>query len=297
LDRVDVPGTGGDKPSSMIEPPTGGSPPVSTGGTGAGSGGDDGLGGAPAGTGGSCLDDGGEQLVQGSVNGSDDAARYGSANVQRGDTFYRLIANGWGDSFGNHNISWTGTQMSVNSFSGSVGANFSPAGYPTIYLGDYSNTGKSNNAPLPKAISAITSLNTGVRWSHPADSGQYNVAYDIWLSNNGNHSGFFMVWLRDPPGQQPAGSKREEGFSIPGIPGVWEIWSGTVLGLPIINCVAPEGTKLNELSFDVMTFSNDAIAKGYPIPGSEVMSVAIGFEIWEGPLSNLKIEDFCVEVN
>ncbi len=276
---------------------TGGAPAV-TGGADAGGGGTPpATGGGTVTPGGNCLDDGGVQQVEGGVNGSDDSARYTTANVKRGSTGYRLITNGWGEGFQSQNISWVGTQMSVNSFSGSVGPDYSPAGYPTIYIGDYSNTGTSNNAPLPKAISAIGSLNTGVRWSHAADSGEYNVAYDIWLSNNGTHSGYFMVWLRDPPGQQPAGSKREEGFTIPGIPGVWDIWAGTVFNRPIINYVAPEGTKINEMSFDVMTFINDAIAKGYTIPGSEIMSVAIGFEIWQGPVSNLKLDDFCVTVN
>lgn len=279
---------------------TGGAPMGTGGGTPDPTGGTTGETGGTGGTvipGGNCLEDGGMHQVEGSVNGSDDSARYATANVKRGSTGYRLITNGWGEGFGSQNISWVGTQMSVNSFTGSVGPNYSPAGYPTIYLGDYSNTGKSNNATLPKAISAIGTLNTGVRWSHPANAGEYNVSYDIWLSNGGSHSGYFMVWLRDPPGQRPAGDKREERVTVPGIPGVWDIWAGTVLGKPIINYVAPEGTAVNELSFDVMTFIDDAVAKGYTIPGSEVMSVAIGFEIWEGPISNLKLDDFCVSVN
>jgi Glycosyl hydrolase family 12 len=299
-DEVTGSGTyGTDNPATGSGGTDGGSGGVGTGGdTGGGTGGTPpGTGGGTVTPGGNCLDDGGMHQIQGSVNGSDDSARYATSNVKRGSTGYRLITNGWGEGFGSQNISWTGTQMAVNSFTGSVGPNYSPAGYPTIYIGDYSNTGKSNNAPLPKAISAITTLNTGVRWSHPANSGEYNVSYDIWLSNNGSHSGFFMVWLRDPPGQRPAGDKREERVTVPGVPGVWDIWAGTVLGKPIINYVAPEGTAVNELSFNVKTFLDDAVAKGYTIPGSEVMSVAIGFEIWEGPVSDLKIEDFCVRVD
>lgn len=278
---------------------TGGAAPVTPGlpgATGGGSTVEPGTGGSTSGPFVSCLDDGGAHAVEGRASGSDDSVRYAKSDVKRGTGFYRLITNGWGDNWYNHDISWVGTQMSVNSFSGDIHGNYSPAGYPTIYVGNYSNTGTSNNSPLPRAISSLSEVNTGVRWSHPANSGEYNVAYDVWLSNNGNHSGYFMVWLRDPPGQQPAGNKREQGVSVPGVEGVWDIWAGDVFGKPIINYVRAEGTATKELSFDVLTFIDHAKSVGYTIPGSEIMSVAIGFEIWQGPVSNLKLDDFCVTV-
>jgi len=252
----------------------------------------------PLNQGGGCLDDGGAHAVSGAANGSDSAARYANADVQRGGQTYRLIANGWGDNWQSHNISWNGTQMAVNSFAGTTGPDFSPAGYPTLYLGDYSNTGTSPGAPLPRALSEITALPTGVRWSHPGARAEdvYNVAYDVWLSTNGVHSGYFMVWLRDPPTARPAGGKRETAVQVPGVPNTWEIWAGEVNGRPIINYVRTEGQVTNELAFDMMAFINHAVGLGYVIPGTEVMSVAIGFEIWEGPIAGLAIDDFCVGV-
>jgi hypothetical protein len=86
------------------------------------------------------------------------------------------------------------------------------------------------------------------------------------------------------------------GVTVPGVTGVWDIWAGTALGKPVISYVRAEGTVTNELSFDVLTFLDHAKSADFAIPGTEVMSVAIGFEIWQGPISNLKIDDFCVEI-
>ena len=36
--------------------------------------------------------------------------------------------------------------------------------------------------------------------------------------------------------------------------------------------------------------------RGYSLPGSHILSVAVGFEVWNGPVSNLVSEDFYVDV-
>lgn len=243
-----------------------------------------------------CLNDGGVHGVPYSTS-----SRYEKIDVTRGATSYRLITNGWGENWVNHAISGQGTQMRVNSFEGGVGVGSSPAGYPTVYYGDYSNTGVSTGALLPRAISSISSVHTGLKWSHPAATGAYNVAWDVWLSQGGAHSGYFMVWLRDPPGFKPAGSSKEKGIIVSGVNGYWDIWAGSVtvegVSLPIINYVRTEGSDSYELGFNLIDFFNDATSRAYTLPGTEIMSVAIGFEIWQGPVADLGINDFCVTVN
>ena len=105
-----------------------------------------------------------------------------------------------------------------------------------------------------------------------------------------------MVWLRDPPGQQPAGSAATAGVTIANVPGTWNIVKGTVNGLPIVNYVQPEGKDLGELEYDVLDFYNDAIKRNYSLPGAQIMAVAVGYEIWNGPVTNLVTEDFYVDV-
>jgi hypothetical protein len=171
-----------------------------------------------------------------------------------------------------------------------------------MFCGKYSDT-VSQACGLPKATSAISSLLTGWRWKANGNAGQYNAAYDIWLSTNGDisgHSSFLMVWLRDPPGQQPAGSIKAQGLTVSGVPSTWDLWAGVIGGKPCISYVRPQDQDLPELEFDVMNFVRDAATRsgvGVTLPGNSILSVAVGFEIWQGPITNLVSEDFYVSVN
>lgn len=253
----------------------------------------------PAVPAGNCLTDSGMHSVSYNTN-----SRYETIDVARGSTNYRLITNGWGSNFRSHHIQGVGTQMRVVDFQGDVGTGSSPAGYPTVYYGNYSSTGASVGSTLPRAISGLESIDTGLRWSHPAASGSYNVAWDVWMSTGGQHTGYFMVWLRDPPNFRPAGApvdrNDDDNVIVANVNGSWRLIVGDVnvngVSLPIINYVRAEGNDTYELGFDLMDFINDATNRGHQLPGTEIMGVAVGFEIWEGPIQNLGIDDFCVDV-
>jgi len=90
--------------------------------------------------------------------------------------------------------------------------------------------------------------------------------------------------------------KRYPGVTVANVPGVWDIWDGTVNGLPIINWVRAEGSDSQEIEFDVMDFVRDAESRGFQIPGNQINAVAVGFEIWEGPITGLESVDFYVDV-
>jgi hypothetical protein len=181
---------------------------------------------------------------------------------------------------------------------GQRGAGYEPASYPTVFCGAYSDS-RSGDCGLPKPLASIQSLRTGWRWNANGNAGQYNAAYDIWLSTTGDiggHSAFLMVWLRDPPGQQPAGSRKVAGVSVTNAPGSWTIWSGNVGSKPCISYVRTEGHDSPELEIDVMDFVRDVTARQLALPGSTVLSVAVGFEIWSGPITKLESNDFYVHV-
>lgn len=224
--------------------------------------------------------------------------RWSKTDVKRDALSYFFMANGWGPGFESQTVSWDGTAFSVDSMQGMRGAGYEPATYPTVFCGVYSDS-RSGDCGLPKALSDISSLRTGWRWTANGNAGQYNAAYDIWLSNSDDidgHSAFLMVWLRDPPGQQPAGSKKVNGISVTNAPGSWNIWSGNVGGKPCITYARTEGKDSPELEIDVMDFVRDAAARQISVPGSTVLSVAVGFEIWNGPITNLQSNDFYVQV-
>jgi hypothetical protein len=226
------------------------------------------------------------------------ADRWTKSDVKRDELNYYFMANGWGPGFQSQTVSWKGTSFSVDTMQGTRGAGFEPASYPTVFCGTYSDS-RSGACGLPKALADITSLRTGWRWSANGNAGQYNAAYDIWLSTTGDisgHSAFLMVWLRDPPGQQPAGTRKVASVSVTNAPGSWNVWTGSVGGKPCISYVRNEGQDSPEIEIDVMDFVRDAAARQIALPGSTVLSVAVGFEIWSGPIDKLKSDDFYVQV-
>lgn len=279
--------------------------PASGGSPGSG-GGQNSSGGAPPASGGSPSSGGAAQtdgcLLSNvsAVPGTTTSERYFETDVTRGNTNYKFIANGWGDGWQSHSLKITtrGTAYEVVSFNGSETGQGVPAGYPTVFCGNYSDKISGEcGLSSPKAVSALVSMNTGLKWSHAAGDGKYNIAYDVWMSNGGSTlSGYFMVWFRDPAGAQPAGNKTKAGLTVGSTPGTWDVWAGSVNGRPIVNYVRPESAPTYELSFDMKEFLDHAQANQITLPGTSIISVAVGTEIWSGPVTGLKIEDFCVDV-
>lgn len=264
-----------------------------TGGTG-GSGASGGSGGTgTGGTGGTGTGNG--ELGNGTYAGvGASTERYYTAPVQRNSVPYFLITNGWGPGFQSQTISWRGTSFIVESMMGSQGQNYEPASYPSVFCGKYSVM----NVPacgLPAAISSLGAVKTGWRWTPNSTAGVYNAAYDIWLGNGTQLQSYLMVWLRDPPNAQPAG--RNTGtVTVANVPGSWVLWTGTVNGLPIVNYARPENSDILEVEFDVLDFVEDAKMRSLNLPGTHVNAVAIGFEIWSGPITKLETKDFYVDV-
>ncbi len=282
--------TTGDKMADFV---TGHAPPAPPPGCGS----NPGSGGSGSGSGGGSSGPSQLGMVTSKQGAGLTTDRYAESTIYRNEVGYMFIANGWGTDWTSHEISWNGASFEVLSLDGTQGTDYSPAGYPTMFCGLYSMKQSVGNCGLPAAISSLQSVRTGWRWSS-TDQGEYNAAWDIWLSNDGTSlSSYLMVWLRDPPGQQPAGSAAAANATVPGLPGTWTIWRGSVNGRPIVNYLKPEGQDLGELEFDVLDVYNDAINRGYNLPGSHILSVAIGFEIWNGPVANVVSEDFYVDVN
>jgi hypothetical protein len=272
---------------------TGGSGSAAGGSGSSGKGGSPSMGGTGSGGTGPISSELGTGVYQGTGTSSD---RYAESDIFRNGVGYKFIANGWGDNWQSHEISWRGTSFTVKSLNGSQGANYAPAGYPTVFCGLYSQKQSMGDCGLPQSVTSLKSIRTGWRWKANGNGGQYNAAYDIWLGNGGSLSSYLMVWLRDPPGQQPAGSAATAGANVPGLPGAWNIWTGNVMGRPIVNYVRAEGQDVSEVEFDVMELYRDAQQRNYSLPGQQILAVAVGFEVWNGPISNLVSEDFYVDV-
>jgi hypothetical protein len=223
--------------------------------------------------------------------------RYQKADVTRDGKNYYFMANGWGPGFVSQNVSWNGTSFNVT-MQGAQGPKYEPASYPTMFCGAYSDS-RSKECGLPATLDSMQALRTGWSWApNGNDTAQYNAAYDIWLGTSNDRSsfsGYLMVWYREPVGQQPAGQKMLTGVTVQNVSGTWDIWTGQVGGRPIINWVRAEGQDTHDMEFDVLDFVRDARSRNLTVPGTSVLSVAVGFEMWQ-PVTNLQSKDFYVEV-
>jgi hypothetical protein len=261
-----------------------------TGGSG-GSGGTGGTGGS-GGSAGSSSTSG--ELGSGMYAGvGSSIERYYTANIQRNGVPYYLITNGWGPGFQSQTISWRGTSFIVETMMGAQGPNYEPASYPSVFCGKYSIM-QVPACGLPATIASLASVQTGWRWKPNSNVGAYNAAYDIWLGNGSELQSYLMVWLRDPPNAQPAGQRGEGNITVAGVPGTWNLWTGNVMGKPIVNYARPEGSDIYEVEFDVLDFIADAKARSLNLPGTHVNAVAVGFEMWSGPVTKLETVDFYV---
>ncbi len=232
-----------------------------------------------------------QPLGQGVYVGSGSTtSRYAEADVSRDGVGYKFIANGWGQGFQSHNISWNGTSFTIASIAGSS-VQSQPVGYPSVYCGLYSGKQSVGVCGLPALISSLTSVNTG--WQIAANTGAYEANWDIWLSNDGTSvSGYLMVSLRRAVGYQPVGTKVTSSVSIGGA--TWEVWSGTNgTSVPIVTYVST--VERTEFEFNVLDFRSHA-AGTYSLPGTRILAVAVGFEVWSGPVTNLMSKDFYVTV-
>ena len=234
------------------------------------------------------------------VGAGTSTAKYLGANVTRDGVGYKFITNWWGRGWTAANVSYSGTGFTVASATGTSTPDGTPIGYPTTYCGRYSEATAGGNCGLPAAFSTIDTLWTGWKWSS-ADTGEYNAAWDIWLGTASAFQSYLMVWLRDPPGRQPAGSTNIPNVTVAGVPGTWIIRYGTVNSRPIVNYVRAEGQDACEFEFNVMDFVNDAQARSATtpalmLPGDTVRAIAVGFEFWTGPFANVASEDFYVKL-
>ena len=290
-------GTGGTSPAGTAG--TGGTSPAGTAGTG---------GTSPAGTGGSTATCGAVGPTtgapgfgtpsQGGMGTS--TAKYFGAEVTRDGVGYKFITNWWGSGWTAANVSYSGASFTIASAAGTSMPDGTPIGYPTTYCGRYSESAAGGNCGLPAAFSTIDKLWTGWKWS-ATDRGQYNAAWDIWLGTASTFQSYLMVWLRDPPGRQPAGSTTINNVTVAGVPGTWKIYYGTVNSRPIVNYLRAEGQDACELEFNVMDFVNDAQARSATtpalmLPGDTVRAVAVGFELWTGPFTTVSSQDFYVKL-
>jgi hypothetical protein len=239
---------------------------------------------------------------------------------------YIIQNNNWGNKTGSTQvIDFLGNSFTVLSSSGSTTGGGVPASFPSIYVGANGDTAGGtyntwSNTGLPKQISTITSSNTSFKWSGGTSGGNYNACYDIWFSKNaptaGGYndaiSGFLMVWLYKPGGNQPIGSVKRQATIGSTQFDVWVGPRGTTStgtddsGRPVITYVAK--STLSSISFSMKDLIDDAVKNAAADKSAGGTSQAFssswyltdvfaGFEIWSGgDAKNLKTDSFTFDI-
>jgi len=236
---------------------------------------------------------------------------FARAKVSVGGQNYVIQNNNWGNPSGTDlQLTYKNNSFVVTSGSGSGGD--APASFPSIYIGASGNTanGLYSTHPgdnLPIKIADISNVTSTFRYS--GSTSVFNATYDIWFANsiptttyNDGIDGFVMIWLRDPSGKQPIGSKVGT-FTAAGKS--WDVWKGprgpgpmgSTSSAPVISFVNPtENDDSRAQSFtnvDINLFIAEA-AKNYQLPAAAYLTdVFAGFEIWSGGSGgNLSVDEF-----
>ncbi len=252
---------------------------------------------------------------KGTVGTSATDGDFARAKVVVGGEQYIIQNNNWGSPASTDLIlTYTNNSFKITSGSGSGGD--APASFPSIYIGNNGNTANGvystkTTDNLPIQIKNITSLPSTFRYS--GTTGQFNSTYDIWFANSiptteykDGINGFVMVWLRDPTGKQPIGSK----VGTATVAGqTWDVWKGPrgeVPGVgynnaPVVSFTNPtENDDSRAQSFknvDLKAFFTAAQTHGIG-PDMYLTDVFAGFEIWQGGSGgNLAVDEFTAVVN
>ncbi len=258
-----------------------------------------------------------------------DLQRVKTAAPGVGGKAYIVYNNNWGNPTGSdQTINYVGNSFTVASWTGSAPGGGVPVSFPSLYIGAQGQTagllpGVLATTPdgdgLPKAISAIGTLTSTFNWTPPNNAatptGNYNATYDIWLAAppapaigyNDALSGFVMVWLYKPSGNQPIGNM--VGSTTIGAR-TWNIWvgprnMGTNPNRPVISYVAPTPimgttwTNVDLKPFLMDATTNTSIPSNMRVSASWLVTdLFAGFEIWTGADGvGLKETAFTANVN
>src|SRR6188768_848088 len=240
---------------------------------------------------------------------------FARAKVNVGGKNYVIQNNNWGNPSGTDlELTYKNNSFKITGGSGTGGD--APASFPSIYIGASGNTANDNYSThpgdnLPTKISDITSITSTFRYS--GSTSVFNSTYDIRFANaiptatyNDGIDGFVMIWLRDPSGKQPIGSKQGTA-TIAGK--TWDVWKGprgagpmgSQSSAPVVSFVNPtendDSRAQNFTNVNIKEFLTAAAA--YGIPSSMYLTdVFGGFEIWNGGSGgNLSVDEFKCVVN
>jgi cellulase/cellobiase CelA1 len=220
-------------------------------------------------------------------------SQYGSTTIQGGK--YVVQNNVWGDST-TQCINVTSTGFAVTSAVHNLPQNGAPAAYPSVYAGcHYGNCSSGSGLPLAVSDSRFGTVSTSVSMSYPNNGSVYDASYDIWFDptarTDGQNTGAeLMVWLNHTGAVHAAGSQVGT-VTIGGA--AWDVWYGNY-GWNVVSYVRQSPT--SSISFNVASFYQDMVNRGYAQRSWYLTSVQAGFEPWVNG-TGLAVNNFSYSIN
>ncbi len=209
----------------------------------------------------------GQVTTSGTLTGA-----FGGHLVTAGDKQYYIQVNEWGATAAQTMSYGGGSFFQITQQQASLSVSGAPAGYPSVFIGANSNHATTGSG-LPIQVSSISQVLTTWNWSDngaasDTTNNSFNATYDVWFSVNPGGDpaagaptgGYLMVWYY-AQGCQPIGALVDAGRTIGGIPGYWDVWTGTNNGKPVIS-YKHQGM-LQSFGFDLNVFIQDALTN-YP---------------------------------
>ncbi|MFC6081723.1 GH12 family glycosyl hydrolase domain-containing protein [Sphaerisporangium aureirubrum] len=218
--------------------------------------------------------------------------KFGGTTINGGR--YVVINNNWGDDT-RQCINVTTTGFTITEASHNKPQNGAPGSYPAVYAGcHYANCSSGSSLPMRVTDSRFSSIRTSVSMTYPSSAGVYDAAYDLWFDptarTDGQNTGAeVMIWLNHTGQVQPVGS-RVGTVNLAGA--TWDVWFGNS-GWNVISYVRTTST--TSIDFNVSTFWNDVVSRGYGQTSWYMTSVQAGFEPWVGG-TGLAVNNFSYSV-
>jgi cellulose 1,4-beta-cellobiosidase len=195
-----------------------------------------------------------------------------------------------------HNNIWNGDRKSqciqVNDANGDFivttsknnkSTNGPPASYAFIHKGCHWGQCTNTEGNMPILVGNIREAQSNWDTSQTAD-GIYNAAYDLWFHTNHLAIGQLdsteiMIWLAYTGEIRPVGSLQERAVLINDA--MWDVWTGWNGQNSVITYV--RATSIDSVrNFNLKAFIADGASKGFIQNNWYLISIAAGFEIWQG---------------
>ncbi|MCH2110738.1 MAG: hypothetical protein MK135_15555 [Polyangiaceae bacterium] len=248
------------------------------------------------------------------IQGGSTASGFEIIDLTIGDDKYLVQANPWRSGTSQTLSVGQGKVFSIDSLSTSAPDPYQVMTFPSVYKGVAQGRQRSEGSNLPKAISELTTIPTGMKTNTSAINFGGNATYDVYFTYDENYSGggspdiYLMVWFSSNAmnplisggdyscsGQPPThlDACTDQGSLTVGGK-TFHRFYGATGSSPVISYVAE--TPMDEWEFDLKNFIDDATANNYVDSSMYLQSVQGGFEVISGGVG-LTMEDFYVTIN